>query len=93
LDLWLSSKLMKLHGVNAIANQEMLSFLLSPTGFLLSLWVVTNMSFAFFVEHSTISILLAQQDVGKRSIVDTFGLLIQRSFRVVKVLIAQSLGI
>ncbi|WP_264877150.1 glycerophosphodiester phosphodiesterase [Vibrio agarivorans] len=93
LDLWLSSKLMQLHGVNAIANQEMLSFLLSPTGFLLSLWVVTNMSFAFFVEHSTISILLAQQDVGKRSIVDTFGLLIQRSFRVVKVLIAQSLGI
>lgn len=93
LDLWLTSQLMQLHGVSAIANQELLSFVLSPIGFLLSLWVVTHLSFAFFVEHSTISILLAQHDVGKRSILDTFGLLVQRSFRVAKVLLAQSFGI
>ncbi|MGR5062450.1 glycerophosphodiester phosphodiesterase [Photobacterium sp. DNB22_13_2] len=93
LDIWISSKLMALHGVSAIANQELLAFFLSPAGFLLSLWFVTQLSFAFFVEHSTISILLAQHDLGKRSILDTFGLLLQRSFRVAKVLLAQSVGI
>ncbi|WEM41283.1 glycerophosphodiester phosphodiesterase family protein [Photobacterium sp. DA100] len=93
LDIWISSKLMAFHGVSAIANQELLAFLLSPAGFLLSLWFITQLSFAFFVEHSTISILLAQHDLGKRSILDTFGLILQRSFRVAKVVLAQSLGI
>ncbi|PSU11829.1 hypothetical protein C9J03_11605 [Photobacterium gaetbulicola] len=93
LDIWISSKLMAFHGVSAIANQELLSFFLSPAGFLLSLWFITQLSFAFFVEHSTISILLAQHDLGKRSILDTFGLILQRSFRVAKVVLAQSLGI
>ncbi|MDV5169254.1 glycerophosphodiester phosphodiesterase family protein [Photobacterium rosenbergii] len=93
LDIWVSSKLMAFHGVSAIANQELLAFFLSPAGFLLSLWFITQLSFAFFVEHSTISILLAQHDLGKRSILDTFGLILQRSFRVAKVLLAQSLGI
>lgn len=93
LDIWISSKLMAFHGVSAIANQELLAFFLSPAGFLLSLWFITQLSFAFFVEHSTISILLAQHDLGKRSILDTFGLILQRSFRVAKVLLAQSLGI
>ncbi|MBC7003654.1 hypothetical protein BIZ37_13900 [Photobacterium sp. BZF1] len=93
LDIWISSKLMSLHGVSAIANQELLAFFLSPAGFLLSLWLITQLSFAFFVEHSTISILLAQHDLGKRSIMDTFGLILQRSFRVAKVVLAQSLGI
>ncbi|PSU29089.1 hypothetical protein C9I99_25380 [Photobacterium lutimaris] len=93
LDIWISSKLMGFYGVSAIANQELLAFLLSPAGFLLSLWFVTQLSFAFFVEHSTISILLAQHDLGKRSILDTFGLILQRSFRVAKVVLAQSVGI
>ncbi|MGF1702630.1 hypothetical protein L4D09_20245 [Photobacterium makurazakiensis] len=92
-DLWISSKLMGFYGVSAIANQELLAFFLSPAGFLLSLWFVTQLSFAFFVEQSAISILLAQHDLGKRSILDTFGLIIQRSFRVVKVVLAQSIGI
>ncbi|MDR9830074.1 glycerophosphodiester phosphodiesterase family protein [Vibrio sp. FNV 38] len=92
-DLWITSQLMAFHGVSAIANQELLAFFLSPAGFLLSLWFITQLSFAFFVEHSTISILLAQHDVGKRSILDTFGLIVQRSFRVAKVLLAQSIGI
>lgn len=93
LDIWVSSKLMAFHGVSAIANQELLAFFLSPAGFFLSLWFITQLSFAFFVEHSTISILLAQHDLGKRSILDTFGLILQRSFRVAKVLLAQSVGI
>ncbi|MGF1720695.1 hypothetical protein L4D20_11720 [Vibrio kyushuensis] len=92
-DLWLSSKLMGFYGVNAIANQELLAFLLSPVGFLLTLWFVTQLSFAFFIEQSTISILLAQHDLGKRSILDTFGLIIQRSWRVIKVVLAQSIGV
>ncbi|MCK6262984.1 hypothetical protein KP803_06785 [Vibrio sp. ZSDE26] len=92
-DLWISSKLMGFYGVSAIANQELLAFFLSPAGFLLNLWFVTQLSFAFFIEQSTISILLAQHDLGKRSILDAFGLIIQRSFRVVKVVLAQSIGI
>ncbi|PSW17189.1 hypothetical protein C9I98_19465 [Photobacterium sanctipauli] len=92
-DIWISSKLMAFHGVSAIANQDLLAFFLSPAGFLLSFWFVTQLSFAFFVEHSTISILLAQHDLGKRSILDTFGLILQRSFRVAKVVLAQSIGI
>ncbi|WP_242426241.1 glycerophosphodiester phosphodiesterase family protein [Vibrio sp. qd031] len=92
-DLWITSKLMSFYGVSAIANQELLSFLLSPVGLLLSLWFVTQLSFAFFVEHSAISILLAQHDLGKRSILDAFGLILQRSWRVAKVVIAQSIGI
>lgn len=93
LDIWISSKLMSLHGVTAIANQELLGFFLSPAGLLLSLWFITQLSFAFFVEQSTISILLAQHDLGKRSILDTVGLILQRSWRVVKVLLAQSIGV
>ncbi|MGC9461890.1 glycerophosphodiester phosphodiesterase, partial [Vibrio genomosp. F10 str. 9ZD137] len=92
-DLWISSKLMGFYGVNAIANQELLAFFLSPAGFLLNLWFVTQLSFAFFVEQSAISILLAQHDLGKRSILDTFALIAQRSWRVVKVVLAQSVGI
>lgn len=92
-DLWITSKLMGFYGVSAIANQELFSFFLSPVGFLLNWWFVTQLSFAFFVEQSTISILLAQHDLGKRSILDTFGLIIQRSWRVVKVVLAQSMAI
>ncbi len=92
-DLWVTSKLMGFYGVSAIANQELLAFLLSPVGFMLNLWFVTQLSFVFFVEQSTISILLAQHDVGKRSILDTFRLIMQRSWRVIKVVIAQSVGV
>ncbi|MEZ9233033.1 glycerophosphodiester phosphodiesterase [Vibrio amylolyticus] len=92
-DIWITSKLMGFYGVNAIANQELLSFFLSPAGFLLNWWFVTQLSFAFFVEQSTISILLAQHDLGKRSILDTFGLIIQRSWRVVKVVLAQAMAV
>ncbi len=93
LDLWVTSKLMSFYGVSAIANQELLSFFLSPVGFLLSLWFVSQLSFAFFVEQSTISIMLAQHDLGKRSVVDTLGLILQRSWRVAKVVLAQSFGV
>nr|WP_087017206.1 glycerophosphodiester phosphodiesterase family protein [Thaumasiovibrio subtropicus] len=93
LDIWITSKLMQFHGVTALANQELLSFFLAPAGFLLMLWFVTQISFAFFVEHAAISILLAQHDIGKRSILDTFGLIVQRSWRVSKVVLAQSIGI
>ncbi|MDG3086472.1 glycerophosphodiester phosphodiesterase family protein [Vibrio hannami] len=93
LDIWVTSKLMSVYGVTAIANQELLSFFLSPVGFLLSIWFVSQLSFIFFVEHSTISILLAQHELGKRSIFDTVGLIIQRTWRMFKVVLAQSVGI
>ncbi len=93
LDIWVTSQLMSAYGVTAIANQELLSFFLSPVGFLLSIWFVSQLSFAFFVEHSTITILLAQHELGKRSIFDTVGLIFQRAWRVFKVVLAQSVGI
>ncbi|GHX87289.1 hypothetical protein VCSRO160_3634 [Vibrio cholerae] len=61
LDLLLTTQLMAWHGVTSIANQQLLVFILSPAGFLLSVWFITRISFAFFIEHSTITILLAQR--------------------------------
>lgn len=92
-DVWVSTKLMGVYGVEVIANQEILSFFSSPIGFILSLWFVSQISFAFFVEHSAITILLAKHDLGKRSILDTFSIIITRSWRVAKIVIIQSLGV
>ncbi|RKF20487.1 hypothetical protein DBZ36_07430 [Alginatibacterium sediminis] len=92
-DLWLTTTLMRWQGVDAFANQEIFGFILSPLGFLLSVWLLTQISFSFFVEHSVITILLAKHDVGKKSVIETLQLILARSWRVAKIVLFQSIGV
>lgn len=90
LSIMVSEKLMAWHGLQGVANQQLLGFFLSPSGYLFAIWLVAMALFNFFLQQGVVTLLLAQHEVNRRSISQAMRLLIRRLWLIARLAFLQS---
>ncbi len=90
LSIMVSEKLMAWHGLQGVANQQLLGFFLSPSGYLFAIWFVAMALFNFFLQQGVVTLLLAQHEVNRRSVSQAIRLLITRLWLIARLAFLQS---
>ncbi|WP_137675296.1 glycerophosphodiester phosphodiesterase family protein [Agarivorans sp. Toyoura001] len=85
-----SESLMSWYGLQGVANQQLLAFFLSPSGYLFAIWLVAMALFNFFLQQGVITLLLAQHEVNRRSVSQAVRLLLNRSWLIARLAFLQS---
>ncbi|MPW29634.1 hypothetical protein F9L16_11585 [Agarivorans sp. B2Z047] len=90
LSIVVSEALMSWYGLKGVANQELLAFFLSPSGYLFAIWLVAMALFNFFLQQGALTLLLAQHEVNKRSVSQAIRLLVNRAWTIARLAFLQS---
>ncbi|GGA92985.1 glycerophosphodiester phosphodiesterase [Agarivorans gilvus] len=90
LSIMVSENLMAWHGLQGVANQQLLGFFLSPSGYLFAIWFVAMALFNFFLQQGVVTLLLAQHEVNRRSVSQAIRLLINRLWLIARLAFLQS---
>lgn len=90
LSIMVSEALISRYDSQGVFNDELLGFLLSPSGYLFAIWVVTMALFNFFLQQGVVTLLLAQREVKRRSVTQAIRLLLNRSGLIARLALLQS---
>jgi glycerophosphoryl diester phosphodiesterase len=90
LSIIVSETLISWHGSQGVFNDELLGFLLSPSGYLFAIWFVSMALFNFFLQQGVITLLLAQHEINRRSVTQAIRLLLNRAGLIARLALLQS---